>query len=130
LFVTVCDSEIDRDTLYAGVLQMLQTPLGFAVEDTERQRRQKKKELASVLLNLGLGLHLSRDIIAASLAEGMAIRGTAAEVHTLGVLYASRTSGDVFAQLLCAARQVDIDRREQLEQIAFDILNGNLVTSK
>ncbi len=127
MFASVVSSEIPWDKLEAGAQALLTKSLGFTVDMTTEQRKERAKKVSHSLGVLGVQKNLAVEVTDLALAAGRYHAMDALEWSQAHQLYAGRTSLDLLVPLLRIARGLDSARRERLEQAAFDILMGRLL---
>lgn len=127
MFASVVSSEIPWDKLEAGAQALLTKSLGFTLEMTPEQRKERAKKVSHSIGVLGVQKSLAVEVTDLALAAGRYHAMDAIEWSQAHQLYAGRTSLDLLVPLLRIARGLDSARRERLEQAAFDILMGRLL---
>lgn len=127
MFVTVLQSEIPTAKLQEGAEALLTKSLGYVIDWSKEQRKERSKRISHALGLLGVQKNLAVEVVDLALAAGR-YQGvdtqSCAQVHEL---YASRTTLDLLVPLLWVSRKLDIGRREKVEQAAFDVLMGRLI---
>lgn len=127
MFSSVLHAEIPWDKLQAGVEKMASQPLGFVINSTKEQRKERAKKLTHSLSVLGVQKNLAVEAVDLALSIGRNHGLAAVDWAQANQLYAGRNVIDLFVPLLGLARRVDSARREKLEQAAFDVMMGRLL---
>lgn len=120
MFVTVCQTELDRREILQGFTN-LRKPLGFEVGWTPQAVRTRRKAIIAQLSMLQLSKTAAREIVDIALYLGSEEQQPLVAEEATS-MYSKRTVMDLFVPLLSTAKRVAIQQRECYEQAAFSIL--------
>lgn len=127
MFASVVYAEIPVDKLRSGAAELLTKSLGFQIDWTAEQRKERAKKITHSLGLLGIQKNLAVEVTDLALATGRYQGVNTTEWSQSHQLYAGRTVLDLFVPLLWTARRLDQIRREKMEQAAFEVLMGRLL---
>ena len=126
MFETVLTREVPPE-LETDVQTLLDTGLGFEEHMEPQRARRHRKRLVNALMQLGVPQNLASDALQQALLLGSATKPPERPVARTVRRDATRTHFDLFASVLSTARRLDLDRKERMEQIGFNLLKGNLI---
>lgn len=127
MFSSVIQGEVPVAKLEAGARELLTKSLGFEINWNDEQRKERAKKITHSLGLLGVQRNLAAEAVDLALSAGRYQGLDAQSWAQVHQLYAGRKSLDLLVPLLWLARKIDMNRREKLEQAAFDILTGRLL---
>lgn len=127
MFAAVVHSEIPWQKLQDGASQMSFRSLGYVLNWTDDQRKERSKKIINALGLLGVQRNLAVEAVDLALTIGRYHGMDAMDWAQANQLYAGRTVLDLFVPLLGIARGLDTSRREKIEQAAFDVMMGRLL---
>ncbi len=127
MFSSVVHCDVPWDKIEAGAKAMLTTSLGYNIDWSADQRKERSKKLSHSLSILGVQKNLATEATDLALATGRYHGMDSVAWSQAQQLYASRTLLDLFVPLIGLGRRLDLARREKLEQAAFDVLMGRLL---
>lgn len=126
MFTTVIDADLPTAVIREGAEALAVQSLGFIADMKQAQRKQQAKKLVYSLSHIGVPQLLAKEVVAEGLAVGVS-DSRATPLQNIGRVYAGRTLLDLFVPLLRLARQIDLSRREKIEQAAFEMLVGHFL---
>lgn len=127
MFAAVVHSEIPWQKLQDGASQMSSRSLGYVLNWSDDQRKERSKKIINALGLLGVQRNLAVEAVDLALTIGRYHGMDAMDWAQANQLYAGRTVLDLFVPLLGIARGLDTSRREKIEQAAFDVMMGRLL---
>ena len=127
MFSAVVHSEIPWGKLQDGAAKMSSQSLGYVLNWTDDQRKERSKKIINALGLLGVQRNLAVEAVDLALTIGRYHGMDAMDWAQASQLYAGRTVLDLFVPLLAIARKLDASRREKVEQAAFDVMMGRLL---
>lgn len=127
MFAAVVHSEIPWQKLHDGANKMSSQSLGYVLNWTDDQRKERSKKIINALGLLGVQRNLAVEAVDLALTIGRYHGMDAMDWAQASQLYAGRTVLDLFVPLLAIARKLDSSRREKVEQAAFDVMMGRLL---
>lgn len=127
MIVDVLNAELVTDKLVDVMTVANTTSLGFVADMDKEQRRDRTKKLVHSLSMLGVLKDIAAEIVLYSLTVGRDGDPQREVTHDVSQLYSTRTVLDLYTSLLLFSRNMDLSRREKVEQAAFDIMLGRLV---
>jgi hypothetical protein len=130
-FGEVASRPFPDDVLLQGLKQLDDTLLGFAPTPDERLQQDVLKRLRKALTDRDVARGQAMEIarIALSLGRNMTTPADA-RLRAITTTYSNRTLLDLLVPLCKAARRTSMRRREILEQAAFSIITGQLLSGR
>ncbi len=120
LFNRVAARELKVDSLREGVECLMQASL--KISGTADAQAQQEERVVQALCRRGIGQWVAQDIVRNAIYVGKDV--TAQPEHRMIApdLHASRTTYDLFCAMLRQSRKLGLDRREKVEQVAYELL--------
>lgn len=125
---TVSTKEIPENELRSGAQALLTASLGFTPTMTKPERRQQQRRLVHSLSHIGVPQNLANEVVESGLTKGRGIgKANFVQLQDVSRVYTRRTLIDLFVPLMHVARNVDLTRREKIEQAAYEVLMGHIL---
>lgn len=126
LFTKVLTHDFGIALFQDGALRLRDESLGFADKE-ERERRAQERRLTHGLTQLGVQKNLAKHVVESALYVGRAEGPPPGPVQRIDLLFNTRKMLDLLVSLMRAARRLDLERREKVEQAAFALLTGRFM---